>query len=151
MVLMVVNTVIFGLAAELFILGTILSFNNIIVINEHTAPLLVCGVFAILNFPVVVKLREYGVENLNFVLHESAMNSLMTPHESWSNVILAFLDETGLRSHELTMLVRLIDEAPGPLERQARRAEAKAWLKENRDKLTDEDRQFVNDYLGYLH
>ncbi len=47
-------------------------------------------------------------------------------------------------------LVQLIDEAPGPVERQDRRAEAKAWLKINREKLSEEDCEYVNQYLGYL-
>jgi hypothetical protein len=50
----------------------------------------------------------------------------------------------------LVILVRLIDEAPGPVERQDRRAEAKAWLRNNRDRLTTEDKEFVNEYLGYI-
>jgi hypothetical protein len=48
------------------------------------------------------------------------------------------------------MLVRLIDEAPGTVERQDRRAEAKAWLKNNGHKLSEEDREFVKQNLGYL-
>ncbi len=151
MVLMVINTVIFGLAAELLIAGVIFAFANILLINEHTAPLLVMGVFAILNFPLVAKLRELGVENLNFALHEGALNRLMNPPESWSNLILALVDDTAARSNELVLLARLIEEAPGPVERQDRRAEASRWLKINRDKLTEEDREFVNEHLGYLH
>ena len=151
MLLLMINTVILGLSAELLIFGTIFSFDGIILITEQTAPLLVLGIFAGFNFPVVAKLRKYGVENLHFEIHESALNRFMEPPESWSNVILTLLDETALRSHELVILVRLIDEAPGPVERQDRRAEAKAWLKENQDQLTDEDKVFVREYLGYLH
>jgi hypothetical protein len=150
MLSMTANTVILGLSAELLVFGTISSFNHIVLIDGHTAPLLLFGVFALFNFPVVAKLRKYGVEHLNFEIHESAINRFMEPPESWSNVILALLDETALRSNELVILVRLIDEAPGPVERQDRRAEAKAWLKNNRDKLTNEDEDFVNEYLGYI-
>jgi len=150
MLLMTATTVVFGLSAELLIFGTILSFDNIVLIDARSAPFLVLGIFAALNFPLVVKLREYGVQHLNFEIHEHALNQLVTPPETWSNVIMALLDETALRSDELVLLVRLIDEAPGPVERQDRRAEAKTWLKENRDKLTDEDKTFVHDYLGYL-
>jgi hypothetical protein len=150
MLLMTINTVILGLSAGLLVFGMILSFGNIILIDQHSAPFLVLGLFATLNFPVVVRLREYGVENLNFELHEHALNQLADPPETWSNTILALLDESASKTEELILLVRLIDEAPGPVERQDRRAEAKAWLKENREKLTDEDRAFVNDYLGYL-
>jgi hypothetical protein len=150
MLLMMVNTVILGLSAELLLFGTIFSFGHIVLIDERSAPMLLLGVFAALNFPVVVKLREYGVENLNFEIHEHALNSFMDPPETWSNAILALLDETALRSSKLELLVRLIDEAPGPVERQDRRTEAKAWLKENRDQLTDEDNAFARDYLGYL-
>ena len=32
-----------------------------------------------------------------------------------------------------------------------RRGEAKAWLKENRDKLSEEDKEFAREKLGYLH
>ena len=123
---------------------------HLMLINEHSAPLLVLGVFASFNLPLVVKFREYGVEHLNFELHENALNALMNPPESWNNLILTLLDEKALRSHELDTIVRLIDEAPGPLERQDLRIEAKTWLKENRHKLTDEDREFVSKYLSYL-
>jgi hypothetical protein len=151
MLLMTANTVIIGLSAELLIFGLLLSFNHIVLIDARSAPFLVLGVFATLNFPLVVKLWEYGVENLNFEIHEQALNRLAEPPESWSTVILALLDETAQRSDKLVLMVRLIDEAPGPVERQDRRAEAKAWLRENRDKLTDEDKAFVGDYLSYLH
>ena len=150
MVLMAVNTIVLGLAVELFVFGTILSFGEILLINSQTAPLLLCGIFALLIFPLVARLREYGVANLNFELHEHALNKLMTPPESWSNTIMALLDEASAESGKLEMLVRLIDEAPGPVERQERRAEAKAWLKEHREKLTEEDREIARERLGYL-
>jgi hypothetical protein len=150
MVLMSVNTIVLGLAIQLFVFGTILSFNEILLINSQTAPLLVCGIFALLNFPLVARLRIYGVENLHFELHETALNQMMTPPESWSNTIMALLDEAAAESGKLEMLVRLIDEAPGPVERQERRAEAKAWLKEHREKLTEEDRELARTRLGYL-
>ena len=150
MVLMTVNTIVLGLAIELFVFGIICSFGEILLINSQTAPLLVCGIFALLNFPLVARLREYGVANLNFELHETALNQMMTPPEEWSNTIMALLDESTVNSGKLELLVRLIDEAPGPVERQERRAEAKAWLKENREKLSPEDQDFVKQYLGYL-
>ena len=150
MVLMSINTIILGLAIELFVFGTILSFNEVLLINSQTAPLLVCGIFALLIFPLVARLRIYGVENLNFELHETALNRMMTPPESWSNTIMALLDEAAAESGKLEMMIRLIDEAPGPVERQERRAEAKAWLKENREKLTEEDRELARARLGYL-
>jgi hypothetical protein len=150
MVLMAVNTIVLGLAVELLVLGSILSFGEVLLINAQTAPLLVCGIFALLNFPLVARLHIYGVENLNFELHETALNQMMTPPESWSNTIMALLDEAAAESGKLEMLVRLIDEAPGPVERQERRAEAKAWLKENREKLTEEDRELARERLGYL-
>lgn len=151
MVLLIIDTVILGLAIELLVFGTICSLDNILLINEHTAPLLLYGVFASIGLPLMMRFWDYGVENLNFEIHEAAMNRFVDPPESWSSVILALLDDTAARSHELEMLVRLIDEAPGPVERQDRRAEAKAWLKENRDKLTEEDKEFVRENLGYLH
>jgi hypothetical protein len=147
---MAINTIVLGLAVELFVFGTILSFGEILLINSQTAPLLVCGVFALLNFPLVARLREYGVANLNFELHEMALNRMMTPPESWSNTIMALLDEAAAESGKLELMIRLIDEAPGPVERQERRAEAKAWLKENREKLTEEDRELARERLGYL-
>lgn len=150
MLLMVINTVFLGLAILLLVFGPIFLLMHFVLIDERSAPLLVLGVFATFNLPIVVKFREYGVEHLNFEFHEDALNALMNPPESWNNLILTLLDETALRSHKLDILVRLIDEAPGPLERQDRRAEAKAWLKNNRHKLTDEDKEFVNKYLGYL-
>ncbi len=150
MVLMAVNTIVLGLAVELLVFGTILSFDEILLINSQTAPLLVCGVFALLIFPVVARLRIYGVENLNFELHEHALNQMVTPPEEWSNTIMALLDEACGESDKLELMIRLIDEAPGPVERQERRNEAKAWLKENRDKLTEEDRELARERLGYL-
>jgi hypothetical protein len=150
MILMTVNTIVIGLAIELLVFGVILSFAEVMLINSQTAPLLVCGVFAILNFPLVAKLREYGVANLNFELHEATINQMVTPPESWSNTLLALLDEAAETSTKLELLVRLIDEAPGPVERQERRIEAKAWLKENRAKLSEEDREFARERLGYL-
>ena len=150
MVLMAVNTIVLGLAVELLVFGTILSYGEVLLINSRTAPLLVCGVFAVLIFPLVARLRIYGVENLNFELHEHALNQMMTPPESWSNTIMALLDETVVNSNKLELLVRLIEEAPGPVERQERRAEAKAWLKEHREKLSEEDRELARERLGYL-
>jgi hypothetical protein len=150
MVLMVANTAVLGLSFELLFFGMLLSFYHIILIDEHTAPFLVVGVFAVLNLPLVVRLRQFGMENLHFELHERALNGMFEAPESWSNAIVGLLDETGARSNELVMLVQLIDEAPGPVERQDRRAEAKVWLKENRDKLTEEDHDYANQYLGYL-
>ncbi len=147
---MTVNTIVFGLAIELFTFGTALSIQQIMLINEHTMPLLFAGVIAAVFFPLIAKMWDYGVENLNFEIHESALNQMVNPPESWSNLFLALLDETALRSQELTTLVQLIEEAPGAVERQDRRAEVKAWLKANRDQLTDEDREFVREHLGYL-
>jgi hypothetical protein len=150
MVLMIAHTVLVGLAVLLLGFGILFALGHVALIDESTVPVLAFGVFATFNLPIIVKFREYGVENLHFDLHEDAMNQLMNPPESWSNTILALLDETAQRSNELVILVRLIDEAPGPVERQERRAEAKTWLLANRDKLTEEDRDFVNQYLGYL-
>jgi hypothetical protein len=151
MLTLFVNTVVLGLAIELFVFGTLFSFGNILLINEHTAPLLVWGVFGTFTFPLVMKFWDYGVENLNFEIHECAINRLVEPPQAWSNAILALLDESADRSAELELLVRLIEEAPGAVERQERRAEAKAWLAKNREKLTEEDREFVKENLGYLH
>ncbi len=151
MLLLMATTVAFGLSVELILIAAAFSLGGAMLVNAHTAPLLLSAVLATTAFPVVAKLREYGVKNLNFELHENALNRFVDPPESWSSVILTLLDENALRSNELTILVRLIDEAPGPVERQDRRAEAKAWLKTNRNKLTDEDQEFVNQYLGYLH
>ena len=147
---MMANTIIVGLSVELLVFGLAFSLYHVFLIDQHNAPFLGAGVFATLNLPVILRLRQYGMENLNFELHEHALNQLMTPDESWSNVIMAMLDEHGARSNELVMLVRLIDEAPGPRERQDRRADARLWLKENRDKLTEEDREFVKQHLGYM-
>ncbi len=149
--LLAVNTIVFGLAVELLFVGSFAALYQVILIDEHNAPLLVCGVFAIFNFAVVSKLRAFGVANLNFEIHENALNKLLTPPESWSNVVMAFLDESIERSNELEILVQLIEEAPGAVERQDRRTEAKNWLRNNWDKLTDEDREFVRENLGYLH
>jgi len=151
MLLMTANTIVLGWAIELFVFGILFSFYQIVLINEHTAPVLVLGIFALFNVSFIARLRKYGVANLNFELHENAFNALFEPPGAWSESILTLLDESAQRSSQLEMLVRHIDEAPGPVERQDRRAEAKAWLKINRVKLTDEDKEFVREYLGYLH
>ena len=150
MLLMTVNTIIFGLAVELLVFGTILSCSEFLLINERTVPFLLYGVLAAAAFPLVAKMHAYGVANLNFEIHEAAMNRMVTPPEGWSNAIMALLDEAVVTSNKLELLVQLIDEAPGPVERQERRAEAKAWLKENRGKLSEEDQEFARERLGYL-
>ena len=50
MVLMVANTAILGLSAELLVFGAIFSIYHLTVIDEHSAPLLLLGVFAMFNF-----------------------------------------------------------------------------------------------------
>ena len=150
MLLIMVNTVIIGMAVELFIVGVALSFNQILLINQSTVPLLFYGVIATVFLPVIAKFWDYGVDNLHFKVHESAFNKIIEPPEPWSHAILALLDDSAQRSNELVLLVRLIEEAPGPVERQDRRIEAKAWLKENRHKLTDEDMEFMKQNLGYM-
>jgi ABC-type multidrug transport system fused ATPase/permease subunit len=149
--LMTANTIVLGWAIELFVLGILLSFYQIALINQYTAPLLLCGVFAVFNFALISRLWDCGVQNLSFELHERAFNAMVELPPSWSNSLLVLLDESTKYSNELEMLVQLIEEAPGPVERQDRRAEAKIWLKENRDKLSAEDKEFVKEKLGYLH
>ncbi len=151
MLLMTANTVVLCWALELLVFGLIFSFYQIILIDQHTAPMLIYGIFALFNTAFVARLRKYGVANLNFELHERSLNAFFETPESWSNSILTLLDESAALSNELEMLVRHIDEAPGPVERQDRRAEAKAWLKVNRAKLSPEDREYVRQHLGYLH
>jgi hypothetical protein len=148
---MVANTVVLGWAIELLVVGILLSFYQIVLIDEHTAPLLVFGIFALFNVALMSRLWECGVQNLNFEIHERAFNAMVELPPEWSNSIVALLDESAKYSNELEMLVRLIDEAPGPVERQDRRVEAKIWLKENRDKLSPEDKEFARENLGYLH
>ena len=150
MVLITANIVTIGLAVELFVIGTALACNRIYLINESTLPVLFFGVVGTVFLPLTAKMWDYGVDNLHFKVHETAFNKMVEPPESWSNAIMALLDDSAERSNELVVLVRLIEEAPGPVERQDRRAEAKVWLKENRPKLTEEDIEFVKQNLGYL-
>jgi hypothetical protein len=147
MILMMANTIMVGLTVELLLVGIILSFNHITLIDHGTLPFLAIGFIAALNFPVVVKLHELGVAHLNFESHE---NMLKYASESWETLILTLLDEKGLRSHKLEKLVQAINNAASAAERQERRAEAKAWLVENQDRLTDEDKEIVLEHLGYL-
>ena len=151
MILMTVNTIVLGWAIELLVFGILLSFYQIMLINEHTAPLLLFGLFALFNVAFVARLREFGVAHLHFELHERTIHALVEPPQSWSDSIMNIIDESAQLSNELEMLVRLIDEAPGPVERQDRRAEAKAWLALNHEKLSPEDKEFAREYLGYLH
>ncbi len=148
---MTANTVVLGWAIELLVFGIALSCYRIVLINEHTAPMLVYGIFATFNLALISRLRTFGVQNLNFELHERAFIAMVEPPPAWSNSLMVLLDESSELSNELEMLVQLIDEAPGPVERQDRRMEAKAWLKENRAKLSEEDQEFVRERLGYLH
>ncbi len=147
MILMMANTIMIGLSVELLVFGFILSFNHVTLIDYGTFPFLAIGFAAAINFPVVVKLHELGVTHLNFEIHE---NILSNASESWENLILILLDEKGLRSHQLEKLVNAINNAPSAAERQERRAQAKAWLIENKDRLTDEDKEMVLEHLSYL-
>jgi hypothetical protein len=147
MILMVANTVMVGLSVELLVFGVILSFNHVTLIDNGTLPFLALGFAAVLNFPVVVKLHKLGVAHLNFEIHE---NMLKYASESWETIILTLLDEHALRSHQLDKLVQAINNAPSAAERQERRAQTKAWLIENKDRLTDEDKEIVLEHLSYL-
>jgi hypothetical protein len=148
MILMVTNTVLVGLSVELLVFGVILSLGQITLIDNHTLPFLTVGFIAALNFPLVIKLHNLGVAHLNFEIHENILNNAS---ESWATLISTLLDDkTYLRSHRLDKLVRDIANAASPAERQERRAEAKAWLIENHDKLTDDDKEIVLEHLGYL-
>ncbi len=113
MVLTAATTVVVGLAAELLIFGTILSFAQIALINEHTAPLLVAGVFATLLLPLAARLRAYGVEYLHFETHEGAFNRFVEPPESWSSAILTLLDAEALRGRELETSCASSRKRPG--------------------------------------
>jgi hypothetical protein len=148
---MAANTIVLGWAIELFVMGILLSFWQVTLINEHNVPLLIGGIFAIFNVALFSRLWQCGAQNLNFELHERAFNAMVDFPPAWSNSLLVLLDESTKYSNELEMLIQLIEEAPGPVERQDRRAEAKAWLKENRAKLSDEDKELVREKLGYLH
>ncbi len=147
MILMVANTVMVGLSVELVLFGVILSGYNVNLIDSRTLPFLAIGFAAALNFPLVAKLHVLGVNHLNFEVHESMLNNAS---EGWDTLILTFLDETAVRSNQLEKLIRSISEAPSAAERQERRAEAKAWLIENRKSLTEDDREMVAEHLGYL-
>jgi hypothetical protein len=149
--LMTANTIVLGWAIELFVMGILLSFWQVTLINENNVPLLIGGIFAIFNVALFSRLWQCGAQNLNFEIHERAFNAMFDLPPSWSNSLLVLLDESTKYSNELEMLIRLIEEAPGPVERQDRRLEAKVWLKENRDKLSEEDRELVREKLGYLH
>lgn len=147
MILMMANTIMVGLSVELLVFGFILSFNHVTLINSGTLPFLAMGLAAALCLPIVIRLHELGVAYLNFSIHE---NMLKYASESWETIILTLLDEKALKSHQLEKLVQAISDATSAPERQERRAEAKVWLLENYDALTDEDREFVSEHLSYL-
>jgi hypothetical protein len=147
MILMMANTIMVGLSVELLAFGIILSFDHVTLIDNGTLPFLAIGFIAVLNFPIVAKLHGLGVAHLNFETHE---NMLHHASESWETLILTLLDDKGLRSHQLDKLVEAINNASSAAERQERRAEAKAWLIENNDRLTDEDKELVLEHLSYL-
>jgi len=147
MILMMATTIMVGLSVELLVFGFILSFDHVNLIDYRTFPFLAVGFIAAVNFPVVARLHVLGVEHLNFDIHE---NMLKYASESWETLILTLLDETTLRSRQLEKLVQAINTAPSAAERQERRAQAKAWLKENHDKLSDEDKEYVLEQLSYI-
>ena len=77
-------------------------------------------------------------------------HGLDSASESWEALILTLLDESAVRSHQLEKLVRSINNAGSAAERQERRTEAKTWLMENKDRLTEEDHEMVLEHLSYL-
>lgn len=145
--LMMANTIMIGLSVELIVFGVILSLDQINLIDDRTLPFLIIGFIAVLNFPFVMKLHGLGMVYLNFGIHENVLNNAT---ESWGNLITTLIDETSLRSRQLEKLVRAINDAESAAERQERRREAKAWLIENKEKLTDADKEIVLEHLGYL-
>jgi len=148
MLLMVANTVLIGLSVELLVFGIILSFSQVTLIDERTIPFLVVGFIAALNFPLVAKLHNLGVLYLHFEIHENILNSAS---ESWATLIMTLLDdETSLKSQQLEKMVWDIADAASPAERQERRTVAKAWLIANHESLSDEDKEVVDEHLGYL-
>jgi hypothetical protein len=148
MFLMVANTVLVGLAVELVVFAVILSLGQITLIDDRTLPFLTLGFIAGLNFPLVMKLHHLGVAHLNFEVHENILNNAS---ESWATMIAILLDdETTLKSHHLEKLVREIANAGSAAERQERRREAKAWLIKNHATLSEEDKEIVDEHLGYL-
>jgi hypothetical protein len=147
MVVMMANTIMIGLSVELVVFGALLLPYHVTLIDNGTLNFLAIGFAAILNFPVVVKLHELGVTHLHFEIHE---NMLGKASESWDTLILTFLDETALQSRQLEKLIQAINNAESAGERQERRREAKAWLMENQDRLSEEDKEIVLEHLSYL-
>ena len=147
MFLMVANTVLVGLSVEMLVFGLILSLDQVSLIDYRTIPFLGLGFLAALNFPIVVKLHSLGVAHLHFEIHENLLNNAS---ESWQNMILALLDEKAPKTNQLDGFVRAIANAVTAADRQERRMEAKAWLIENYDSLTDEDKEVVDKHLSYL-
>jgi len=147
MILMMANTIMIGLSLELVIFGAFMSLYHVTLIGSGTAPFLTIGFLALLNFPLVAKLHDLGVNHLHFEIHENMLGKVS---ESWETLILTLLDENALQSRQLEKLVQAINNAPSAMERQARRAEAKAWLVENQDRLSEEDKEMVLEHLSYL-
>jgi hypothetical protein len=141
------STIMIGLSVELLVFGGILSLSQITVIDEHTLPFLAIGFAAALNFPFVIKLHDWGVAHLHFEIHENVMNHAP---ESWGNLIMALLDETAQQSQHLEKMIQAISAAESAAERQERRMEAKAWLIENQNNLSEEDKELVLEHLSYL-
>jgi hypothetical protein len=147
MFLMVANTVLVGLSVELLVFGLILSFDQVNLIDNRTIPFLGLGFLAALNFPIVIKLHSLGVAHLNFEIHENLLNNAS---ESWQNMILTLLDEKAPKSHQIDGMIRAISNAASAAERQERRMEAKAWLMEHYQGLSDDDKEAVDENMGYL-
>ena len=147
MILMMANTVMIGLSLELILFGALMSFYHVTLIGSGTLPFLTIGFIALLNFPLVAKLHDLGVNHLHFEIHENMMGKVS---ESWETLILTLLDETALQSRQLEKLVQAINNAPSAVVRQERRAEAKAWLIQNQGRLSEEDKEVVLEHLSYL-
>jgi hypothetical protein len=145
--LLVASTVVIGWSVELLLVGAALAGNEVSLIDERTFPLLMMGFVAALNFPVVIKLHELGVTYLHFEEHENIFDARS---ESWGSLIEALLDDTAQTSRQLDKLIKEISDATSAADRQEKRREAKAWLIANEKGLSDEDRETVDEHLGYL-
>ena len=88
MILMMANTVMIGLSLELVMFGGFMSLYHVNLIGSGTMPFLTIGFFAVLNFPLVAKLHDLGVNHLHFQIHENMMGKVS---ESWETLILTRL------------------------------------------------------------
>jgi hypothetical protein len=97
-------------------------------------------VFVLLNFPICMAARNYGVANLRFLSHESYLVSRDDSIEQ------AFLSPA---AHQLMRLLDQLENA-SVMDRQPARRQLRDWLEQHHQALTLSELEYVQEQFGYL-